>query len=56
MNKLDELEFADLGDKVQSICKNLNQLVNTPGPTRSVAKLTDEFDPRRLAETRFPMA
>jgi hypothetical protein len=50
-----ELNFNELAKKIEEICTNLKKLTKTPGPTRCVAKLSNDFDLRIGRNQKFPM-
>ena len=47
--------FNDIKTDLTKICTHLRLLVDTPGPTRCVAKLLDNFDPRINQNEEFFM-
>jgi hypothetical protein len=47
--------FDELSQEVKTICDDLQLLTSTAGPTRCVAKLSENFDPRIGKAKEFPL-
>jgi hypothetical protein len=54
MTDAPELNFEDLSKEIENICKDLETLVKTPGPTRCIAKYDDISDQRIGRNKEFP--
>jgi len=50
-----DLNFDDIAEEVETICQDLHTLALKAGPTRCVAKLTEDFDPRIGRKKEFPI-
>ena len=49
------VSFDNLSQEVETICDDLQLLTSTAGPTRCVAKLNENFDPRIGRAKEFPL-